>query len=86
MRSKLCPRVILFARLAFLESEKRVGILQGRGLERVYVFVGRIPMMHRHGWDGPRNTSSVAYCWCVWRRGYEGPPHLRWLRHEKAIP
>jgi hypothetical protein len=81
---KLCPRVVLFARIAFLESEKRVAILQGAGLARVYVFVNRIEMMHRDGWAGPKKSRSVAFCWCVWCRGYEGPPTLHWLRFDGA--
>jgi hypothetical protein len=83
---KLCPRVILFTRLAFLESEKRVPVLQGAGLEHVYVFVNRIPMMHRAGWSGPKNSNSVAFCWCVWRREYTGDPALRWLRYDNYDP
>jgi hypothetical protein len=81
---ELSPRVILFARLAFLESERRSGILQGRGLERVYVFTNRIPMMHRDGWAGPKASSSVAFIWCVWRHGFNGEPTVRWVRYGGA--
>jgi hypothetical protein len=42
----LCSRVILLARLAFLESERRTDILEHRGLARVHVFRNRLPMMH----------------------------------------
>jgi hypothetical protein len=48
----LCPRVIVLARLAFLESTRRTSILEKRGLTRVHVFRNRLPMMHRGGWTG----------------------------------
>jgi hypothetical protein len=69
----LCPRVIMLARLAFLESERRTEILERRGLARVYVFRNRLPMMHRDGWTGPKASSAIAYAWFVWDRGYRGP-------------
>ena len=59
----LCPRVIMLARLAFLESVRRTAILEHRGLVRVHVFRDRLPMMHRDGWTGRRNTSAMAFAW-----------------------
>jgi hypothetical protein len=49
---ELLPIVIMLLRLAFLESERRCGILEGRGLARVHVFRKRLPMMHRDEWAG----------------------------------
>ena len=69
----LCPRVIMLARLAFLESERRTGILEKRGLARVHVFRNRLPMMHRDGWNGPRASSAVAFGWFVWSCDHTGP-------------
>jgi hypothetical protein len=42
----LCPRVIMLLRLAFLDSERRTAILEGRRPARVHVFRKRLPMMH----------------------------------------
>jgi hypothetical protein len=72
----LCPLVVMLLRLAFLESERRRGILEGRGLARVHVFRNRLPMMHRDGWDGPRASFTVAYAWFVWSRGHRHPAML----------
>jgi hypothetical protein len=36
----------------------------------------RLPRMHREGWDGPRASSSMAFAWFAWRRGYAGPTIL----------
>ena len=39
----LSPLVIALARLAFMESERRTPILEGRGLARIHVFRRRLP-------------------------------------------
>jgi hypothetical protein len=69
----LCPTVIVLARLALLESRRRTTILEQRGLARVHVFRERLPMMHRHGWTGPRASSAMPFAWFVWQRGHNGP-------------
>jgi hypothetical protein len=69
----LVPRVIMLARLAFLESERRTEILEHRGLARVHIFRNRLPMMHRDGWAGPRASNAVAFGWFVWERDHTGP-------------
>jgi hypothetical protein len=70
---ELAPRVVVLLRLAFLESERRCHILEGRGLARVHVFRKRLPMMHRAGWEGRKANSGMAFAWFVWERGYTGP-------------
>lgn len=69
----LCPLVMMLLRLAFLESERRMDILDGGSLARVHIFRRRLPMMHRDGWEGPRASSSIAFGWFVWHHGHEGP-------------
>jgi hypothetical protein len=80
----LCPRVIMLARLAFLESERRTSILEKRGLARVHVFRNRLLMMHRDGWTGPRASSAMAFAWFVWDGEHEGPPELHRISWESA--
>jgi hypothetical protein len=75
----LCPKVIMLARLAFLESEVRTPILESGKLARVHVFRKRLPMMHRLGWDGPKATSATAYAWLVWDVDHTGPTELHRL-------
>ena len=71
---RLCPRVIMLARLAFLEAERPTGVLDDGRLARVLVFKERLPMMHRHGWEGPRiKGGAMAFAWFVWDR----PPRRR---------
>jgi hypothetical protein len=72
----LCPLVIVLARLAFLESERRRNILDDGNLARVHVFRERLPMMHRRGWAGPIATSAIPFAWFVWSRDHHGPTTL----------
>lgn len=82
---RLCPRVIMLLRLAFLESERRRPILECGRLARVHVFRKRLPMMHRHGWEGDRTTNSgMAFAWFVWDSKHDGPIELRRLSWEAA--
>ncbi len=69
----LSPLVIALVRLAFMESERRTPILEGRGLARIHVFRQRLPMMHRHGWEGRKANSAMAFGWFVWDRSHVGP-------------
>jgi hypothetical protein len=69
---KLSPCVIMLARLAFLESERRSNILEGCGLARVHVFRKRLPMMHRDAWAGRKANSGMAFCWLRWDRDHVG--------------
>jgi hypothetical protein len=68
--------VYLLLRLAFYESVRRTELLEHRGLRAVHVFRRRLPRMHRHDWNGPRSSSSIAFAWFAWRRGHRGPPIL----------
>lgn len=69
----LCPRVIMLARLALLESTRRTEILERRGLARVHIFRARLPMMHRDGWTGRKASSAIPYAWFCWEHGHTGP-------------
>jgi hypothetical protein len=70
---KLCPRVTMLLRLAFLESERRSALLDCGRLARVHVFKNRLPMMHRDGWTGPRASSAIPFAWFAFDREHAGP-------------
>lgn len=85
---EVCSRVVMLLRLPFLESVRRTEILEGGHLARVHVFRNRLPMMHRDGWQGPKNTSSTAFAWFVWDRMHRGPTELRrisWLPRADGV-
>jgi hypothetical protein len=83
---KLSPLVIMFLRLAFLESERRCGFLENCGLARVHVFRKRLPMMDRAGWEGRKANSGMAFAWFTWQRGYQGDAVVRRISWERAEP
>lgn len=76
---KLCPRVIMLLRLAFLESMRRCDVLDSGALARVYVFRKRLPMMHRQNWEGPKANSGMAFAWFCWDVEHKGPTELHRL-------
>jgi len=80
---ELSPLVVMLLRLAFLESERRCGILEDRGLARVHVFRKRLPMLHRDKWAGRKANSGMAFAWMRWDRDYRGPPVLNRISWER---
>jgi hypothetical protein len=80
---QLCPRVVMLLRLAFLESERRRGILENRGLARVHLFRRRLPMMHRDGWTGRKATSAIPFAWFVWDGCHTGPTTIQRISWER---
>ena len=79
----LSPLVIVLLRLAFMESERRTRILEGRGLARIHQFRKRLPMMHRAGWEGRKANSGMAFCWMIWDRGHAGPTTIDRISWER---
>lgn len=80
------PKIIMLLRLAFMESERRSEILDRGLLSKVYVFARRIPMMHRHGYQGPTTKNSgMAFAWFVWDRDHKGPTELHRISWAKPL-
>lgn len=78
----LCPRVMMLLRFSFYESIRRGSILDTGTLARVHCFRKRLPMMHRHGWEGPKAASGMAFAWFVWDRSQRGATLLDRLSWE----
>ncbi len=69
-------KVVILARLAFLEGSGRSDIIDGH-LARVYPIISRPPFMHRwtegangvwREWDGPKATNAMPFAWFVFVR------------------
>ncbi len=78
----LVPTVVMLLRLAYLEGACRMTLHQ-RHLERVWIGAERLPQMHRHGWEGPKQSNSGrAFAWFVFRRDKGNEPatvrHISW--------
>src|SRR5262245_29643349 len=82
----LCPKVYMLLRLAFLESQRRSSILDSGKLARVYIFKNRLPMMHRHGWQGPRASSAIPFAWFWFNADHTGTAELRRISTTKKPP
>lgn len=77
---QLSPLTMMLVRLAFLESDGRADILEAGDLARVYVFSNRLPMMHRHLWQGPKASSAMCFAWFIWDRSHSGPTVMQRIR------
>ena len=59
-------KVLLFAQLQFLESQKRYKhIFSNNQPERIYIYVDRIACAKDGNWDNA-GSSSMTYSWIVW--------------------
>lgn len=85
----LAPEVYLLLRLAFFEGYRwhpagshRLALGLSDHLARVWVFAPRLPFMHRHGYEGKKNSNSgMPFAWFVFRRdaAKAGPAQVRWI-------
>jgi len=55
------PYLALLLRTNFLESTSRLPFFRRSPPARVWIASRRLPMMHRHGWQGPRAPSNTCY-------------------------
>lgn len=83
----LSPYVAMLCRLAFFESESRMNWFPQVGLSRVHIIGERLPMMHRHGYEGPKlNQGGMAFAWFIFerskRRKLQVP--VRWVSWKMA--
>jgi len=77
-------KVIMFGKLQALEGMKRATFLETTPLKTVYVFKKRQqPLRNGNEIDeltGKKWASStMAFAWFVWERGYEGEPIIKWI-------
>lgn len=83
----LAPYVALLLRLAFLESEGRMAWFPRVGLRRVHIIAERLPVMHRHGYKGPKlSNSGMCFAWFIFepgKRPLRSVP-LRWVSWKAA--
>ena len=66
----------MFFKLTFLEGQARRDLFRKYPPQTVYVSSARLECGKNGEFTG---SSAVAYCWIVWRKGYPGPTHLKWI-------
>jgi hypothetical protein len=86
---KLVPEVHMLMRGAFLEGmrwyrpeETKHGLGLRDHLARVWMFAPRLPFMHRHGYEGKKNSSSaMPFAWFVFHRNAAkfNAAQVRWV-------
>lgn len=77
------PYVAMLLPLRFLEGQERGPWFPSTPLAAVHVFSGRLPMMHREGYEGPKlDKGAIAFAWFVWdqRRAHER--RIGWISDE----
>lgn len=77
-------KLILFGKLQALEGKRRADYLETTPLKYVYVFKSRQqPLRNGSTIDPLTNklwaSSTMAFAWFVWEKGYEGNPQIKWL-------
>jgi hypothetical protein len=60
------PYLALLLRTNFLESTARLKFFRKHPPARIWISSRRLPMMHRHGWQGRRAPSNTCHAWFVW--------------------
>lgn len=79
-------QVIMFAKIQFLETERRAELFENTPLKYVYVHSNRVsPMRNGEPFDeqGKTWSSAMCFCWFVWEVGYTGDPVIKFLRGKK---
>ena len=75
-------KVILFAKIQFLEGRQRKDFFATHPPKAVYVFSKRVNPL-RNGLEvdenGKPRSSTMCFAWFVWEHGYTGEPCIRWI-------
>jgi hypothetical protein len=69
----------LLLRTNFLESTARLQFFRSHQPARIWISSRRLPMMHRHGWQGPRAPSNTCFAWFVWDSRSEQKRVIDWF-------
>jgi hypothetical protein len=73
------PYLALLLRTNFLESTARLPFFRRHRPARIWISSRRLPMMHRHGWQGPRAPSNTCFAWFVWDARAEQKQRVDWF-------
>lgn len=71
-------KVAFFLRLLFLESAERKKLFEEYPPKTIYVFSKRV-MCAKGGNFESYASSSIAYAWFVWEKGYRGETIIKWI-------
>jgi hypothetical protein len=69
----------LLLRTNFLESTVRLSFFREHQPARIWISSRRLPMMHRHGWQGPRAPSNTCFAWFIWDKRSDQKRIVDWF-------
>lgn len=70
-------KLALFMRLQYLEGKSRYEkVFKDNPPKRIYVFINR---QSASKVDDFSVSSTVAYCWFIWEKGFKGDPIIKWI-------
>jgi hypothetical protein len=79
------PYLALLLRTNFLESTARLSFFRKHQPARIWISSRRLPMMHRHGWQGPRAPSNTCFAWFIWDARSEQKRVVDWFDWKLSI-
>ena len=71
-------KVAMFLKLTFLESQSRRSLFEQNPPKVVYVSSKRLNCA-KNGQFDIYTSSTVAYAWFVWEKGFTGDPIIKWI-------
>lgn len=75
-------KVIMFAKIQFLESKSRRELFEKYPPARIYVFSERVNPL-RNGMEvdekGKPWASTMCFAWFVWEKGFQGDTVIKWI-------
>jgi hypothetical protein len=80
------PYLALLLRSNFLESTARLPFFRKHPPARIWISSRRLPMMHRHGWTGPRAPSNTCFAWFIWDARSERKCTVDWFDWKEFLP
>lgn len=80
------PYLALLLRTNFLESTARLPFFRKHQPARIWISSRRLPMMHRHGWTGPRAPSNTCFAWFIWDARSEQKRTVDWFDWKQFLP
>lgn len=97
LREHTPRKMALLLNLNFMcgfEDPDRCFVMDECPPSRIYVFIHRLPMMHRDGWTGNKASSQMNTAWFIWERNEDGtygsgyPQIIRvdWQKFQSAEP
>ena len=72
-------KIAMFMRLQFLEGQSRKDLFETTPPKKVYVSTSRLLCAKNGQFDTEEESSSVAYAWFIWEKGYDGPTTIDWF-------